>query len=74
MKRILAIAAVATMTGLVGVAAPASAANGTSEENCNNTVHGQVDRGVQAGGGPKAGEPGPTNCDHYWQRFGFIGK
>lgn len=27
----------------------------------------QFERGITAGGGPKAGEPGPLNCDHYFQ-------
>lgn len=27
----------------------------------------QADKGITAGGGPKAGEPGPLNCDHFFQ-------
>jgi hypothetical protein len=34
----------------------------------------QADNGVTAGGGPKAGEPGPLNCDHFFQRGNDIGN
>ena len=32
--------------------------------NCSATVGRQVAKGVAAGGGKKAGIPGPANCDH----------
>ena len=40
----------------------------------SGTIGKQVANGVQAGGGPKAAEAGPTNCDHYWQTSGAIGN
>ena len=35
--------------------------------NCVAAFLNQADRGVTARGGPKAGEPGPLNCDHFFQ-------
>ncbi len=35
--------------------------------NCVNAFLNQAAGGVSAGGGPKAGEPGPLNCDHFFQ-------
>jgi hypothetical protein len=48
-------------------------------ENCDANFVKQADKGVTVGGGPKTGEAGteesaPTNCDHFFQREGFIGK
>jgi hypothetical protein len=43
-------------------------------ENCHQAFVAQDSRGVQAGGGPKAGETGPLNCDHFWQANGSIGN
>ena len=74
MRRTLAMAAVVTVTGLVGVAAPAQAANDTSRTHCGNTIARQSENGVTAGGGPKAGIPAPTNCDHFFQFIGVIGS
>jgi hypothetical protein len=68
------MAAVLTVTGLVGVAAPAQAANDTSVSHCGDTIARQSDNGVTAGGGPKAGIPAPTNCDHFFQLIGVIGS
>jgi hypothetical protein len=36
-------------------------------DNCVAAFQGQLERGTSAGGGPKAGEPGPLNCDHFFQ-------
>ena len=44
-----------------------------ANDNCSNTVDRQEAKGVEAGGGPKAGIPAPTNCDHYFQNIGAIG-
>jgi len=41
---------------------------------CRNALDRQLDRGVTAGGGPKAGEPGPLNCDHFFQAVNSIGN
>ena len=38
-------------------------------DNCTAAFERQAERGTTAGGGPKAGEPGPLNCDHYFQGF-----
>jgi hypothetical protein len=35
--------------------------------NCIAAFERQAEREITAGGGPKAGEPGPLNCDHYFQ-------
>ena len=36
-------------------------------EACGNVIDRQTGNGVQAGGGPKSVDVGPTNCDHFWQ-------
>ncbi len=48
-------------------------------ENCEANFLKQAAKGVTVGGDPKAGEAGtlesaPTNCDHFFQREGFIGN
>ncbi len=43
-------------------------------ENCDAVVMRQTDKGVSAGGGPKAGFLAPTNCDKFFQDIGVIGK
>ena len=45
----------------------------TAGDNCGAAFGRQADRGITAGGGPKAGEPGPLNCDHFFQHQGDIG-
>lgn len=42
--------------------------------NCNGNVGKQGTNGVKAGGGPKEGVLGPTNCDHLHQNNGSIGR
>jgi hypothetical protein len=38
-----------------------------AQENCVNAVVSQGDKGVEAGGGPKAGtDNAPLNCDHFY--------
>ena len=46
----------------------------TAESNCEANVTKQVDNEVAAGGGPKEDIDAPTNCDHFFQREGNIGK
>jgi hypothetical protein len=41
---------------------------------CGTNIDKQTDGGVAAGGGPKAGIPAPTNCDHFFQDEGIIGN
>ena len=49
--------------------------NGTAAlEACGNALDRQIEKGVSAGGGPKAGEPGPLNCDHFFQATGATGN
>ena len=46
---------------------PGNPDNNPQLEACGRAVDRQIERGVTAGGGPKAGEPGPLNCDHFYQ-------
>jgi hypothetical protein len=48
--------------------------NSNAKANCEAAFKNQDTAGVEATGGPKAGETGPLNCDHYWQRTGAIGN
>jgi hypothetical protein len=41
---------------------------------CNKVIGLQTMREIVAGGGPKANIPAPTNCDHFFQIIGAIGK
>jgi hypothetical protein len=41
---------------------------------CVKVIGLQAMREIVAGGGPKAGIPAPTNCDHFFQIIGAIGK
>ena len=51
-----------------GPAPPPGNPDGTAQlEACDNALSRQIDKGITAGGGPKAGEPGPLNCDHFFQ-------
>lgn len=85
MKRFVVMLAVVAVL-MVALAAPAFAfaynpnglANGKGQgialEKCGNAVNKQQSKGVSAGGGPKEGLEGPSNCDHYYQLEGFIGN
>ena len=60
----------------VALAAPASTALGANDKSaarCEATIDRQTAKGTTAGGGPKAGIPAPTNCDHFYQEEGLIG-
>jgi len=46
---------------------PGNPDNNPQLEACGNTVDRQTEKGVAAGGGPKADIPAPTNCDHFFQ-------
>jgi hypothetical protein len=51
-----------------GPAPPKGNPDGTAQlEACERALERQIEKGVTAGGGPKAGEPGPLNCDHFFQ-------
>ena len=41
---------------------------------CQTVIDLQTMREIVAGGGPKAGTPAPTNCDHFFQIIGAIGE
>lgn len=41
---------------------------------CEKVIDLQTMREIAAGGGPKGGIPAPTNCDHFFQFIGVIGK
>ena len=71
------IAALSIPTGALayGPAPPPGHPDGTAQlEACGNALDRQIEKGVTAGGGPKAGEPGPLNCDHFFQGTGSIGN
>jgi hypothetical protein len=58
-----------------GPAPPPGNPDGTAQlEACGNALDRQIEKGVTAGGGPKAGEPGPLNCDHFFQASAGIGN
>ncbi|CAA9562767.1 MAG: hypothetical protein AVDCRST_MAG19-1966 [uncultured Thermomicrobiales bacterium] len=40
---------------------------------CSAAVVRQQQAGLQGSGAKRGGEA-PTNCDHYWQNEGFIGR
>jgi hypothetical protein len=71
MKRsFMAVASAAAVLAL-GSAPTAAAYGGPNPnpkavENCDDTIMRQTEQGVSAGGGPKAGIPAPTNCDHFF--------
>lgn len=41
---------------------------------CGKVISLQSMREIVAGGGPKGGILAPTNCDHFFQLIGVIGK
>jgi hypothetical protein len=57
---------------VVAILAPAAVAYGgpnpnpKAVANCEANITKQALNGVSAGGGPKAGIPAPTNCDHFF--------
>jgi hypothetical protein len=76
----LALSAPATALGFAydgGASGGGNSANAPGQavavENCGAAFDRQSDRGLMAGGGPKAGELGPLNCDHFFQHGGEIG-
>jgi hypothetical protein len=43
-------------------------------EACEAAVDSQIEREIQAGGGPKAVDVAPGNCDKFWFRGDVIGN
>ena len=73
-KTVLAVAVGALMALPGAAAAYGPSANPHAVAACDATIDRQTAGGVSAGGGPKAGVPAPTNCDHYYQIIGAIGN
>jgi hypothetical protein len=66
------VAAVVTTAALIAPAGAFAFGPGAQDgdkaiDNCVAAFLRQQENGVSAGGGPKAGEPGPLNCDHFFQ-------
>ena len=47
---------------------------GPAVEACSAAVDSQIDREIQAGGGPKSVDVAPGNCDSFWFRGDVIGN
>jgi hypothetical protein len=74
MRKTLSALAIGVMLALPGAAAAfGPTENPHAVAACEKTIDKQTAKGVSAGGGPKAGIPAPTNCDHYYQGIGLIG-
>ncbi len=73
MRRLLAVTGLALSMALA-TAVPAAAQTDKSMQNCGRVIEKQSEKGIVAGGGPKAGIPAPTNCDHFFQNRGSIGN
>ena len=73
--RLVLLIVLATAVAL-GSALPALAHNPSEKAvaACIAAVDRQLARGVEAGGGPKEGIPGPSNCDHFFFLIGAIGN
>jgi hypothetical protein len=81
MRRILLVLAVGAIMVLSSVSYAFAEANPNNngnaanapgqvnaDANCGNAIDKQEDKGVEAGGGPKAGtDEAPINCDHFFQ-------
>ncbi len=74
MRRLL-LSLVLVISCVLVFAAPSSAHKMAppAEEACAAAVDRQIESGIEAGGGPKAGEAGPANCDHFFFETGAIG-
>jgi hypothetical protein len=48
--------------------------NPKAVEKCFANIDKQTAKEISAGGGPKAGVPAQTNCDHFFQDTGAIGN
>jgi hypothetical protein len=73
-KLILGIAATGALVLPAAAVAFGPSENPRAVAACERTVDRQTAKGVSAGGGPKAGIPAPTNCDHFYQSEGLIGS
>jgi hypothetical protein len=73
-KLILGIGAAGALVLPVAAVAYGPSENPRAVAACERTIQRQSDKGITAGGGPKAGIPAPTNCDHFFQNEGIIGS
>ena len=66
-----------SLGGGAGAFAPPGQGEGKVTEEalqaCEATTLRQQAAGIEAGGAKQVGEA-PTNCDHFWQNEGFIGR
>jgi hypothetical protein len=72
MRRRGLVAAVVTTAALIAPSSALAFGPGAEDgdkamDNCTAALERQLERETTAGGGPKAGEPGPLNCDHFFQ-------
>ena len=75
MKKIVLAISVGAVVALPGTAAGfGPGQNPHAVAACTANIDKQTANGVSAGGGPKAGIPAPTNCDHFYQGIGLIGN
>ena len=75
MKKIVLAISVGAVIALPGTAAGfGPSLNPHAVAACETNIGKQSASGVTAGGGPKAGIPAPTNCDHFYQGIGLIGN
>ena len=73
-KTVLAVAVGALIAWPGAAAAFGPSENPHATAACEANIATQTAAGISAGGGPKAGVPAPTNCDHYYQFIGAIGS
>lgn len=74
-KGILAVMVAASLAiPAAAIAVPPHEPNPHAAANCGRNIDKQTAAGTTAGGGPKAGIPAPTNCDHFFQNEGIIGS
>ena len=73
-KMLLAIGIGATLAFPVAAVGYGPNENPHAVAACEKNIDKQTAKGVSAGGGPKAGVPAPTNCDHFFQENGSIGN
>lgn len=75
MKKTMLALSIGIMLALPGAAAGfGPTENPHAVAACEKNIDKQTAKGVSAGGGPKAGVPAPTNCDHFYQSIGSIGN
>ena len=74
MRLVLMLVVVTALTLATAVPAFGHNPNEHGIVNCFESVENQIAMGVEAGGGPKEGFLGPSNCDHFFFVIGAIGN